>query len=205
MQADHHSTTANIGKALTPLLGEEPLLPCLAAVLEKCCRQGAVRFKEIRAAAGTDAMELLLLAWDWRLLIPRRSSQCAEWDDRVMRFEPDEIYDIVNIVQHLVTSAARTGAWNVDQAAAELYARMGAAQYRKMPVLIRELTKLSENGLISAANIHRACTNAGLSNQTGTMIAILKGGGVISPKLMSRSPAERKGCPVYEVHPALTP
>ena len=216
MQTESHTHTANIRQALAALIGEEPLLPCLAEVLQKCRSQRGITFAEIQTAAGTEAHELLLLAWDFRLLLPRRSSRCAEWDDRIMRFEPGEIYDTVNIVDHLLSVAAQTGAWNVDKAAAGLYEQMGEPEYEKIPALIRRITQLSENGQISAAGIHAACKRAGISgragdrtgdrtmNRTGAMIAILKGGGIISPKLMSSSPAEKSGSPVYELHPAIT-
>ena len=203
MQTEH-TPTANIRQALTALLDDDPLLPCLAEVLQKCRSRQGTKFSEICETAGTDARELLLLAWDFRLLLPRRSSQCAEWDDRIMRFEPEEIYDTVNIVDHLLSIAAETGAWNVDAAAADLYKRMGEAEYRKMPALIRRITQLSANGAITAAKIHSACLRTGITNRTGAMIAILKGGGIISPKLMSSSPKEKSGSPVYELHPAIS-
>ena len=203
MQTETHPHAANIRQALTALLGEEPLLPCLAEVLQKCRSQRGIPFAEIQTAAGADAHEMLLLAWDFRLLLPRRSSQCAEWDDRIMRFEPDEMYDTVNIVDHLLDIAAETGAWNVEDAAADLYKRMGEPEYRKMPALIRRAYQLSANGSISAARIHSACLRTGITNRTGAMIAILKGGGIISPKLMSSSPKEKSGSPVYEMHPAI--
>ncbi|HMA67176.1 MAG TPA: hypothetical protein VKO20_05100 [Desulfosalsimonadaceae bacterium] len=193
----------NIQNALAAFLDEPGLAPALAEVLNKCRGRSGVFYEEIAAAAGADAAELILLAWDWRLLLPRRSSQCAEWDDRILALEPGEIYDMANIVAYLLDSAAKSGTWDVDDAVRALYAAMREPHYREMPALVRGICQGAQNGCINAAKIHTACTNAGIHGLTGAMIGILKGGGVISPKLMSASPAEKKGSPVYEVHPAL--
>ncbi|MFZ5564374.1 MAG: hypothetical protein ACOZBW_09995 [Thermodesulfobacteriota bacterium] len=90
-------------------MGEEPLLPVLARVLDACRGRGGVPFGEVARIAGAAASEVVLLAWEWKLLLPRRSRQCAEWDDRVMRFEADEYYEMPNIVGFLLDGAAQTG------------------------------------------------------------------------------------------------
>jgi hypothetical protein len=198
-----HTEAENIESALASLIGTDPLVPQLSRVLDKCRRAGGVRFREIEAIAGAEARELILLAWEFRLLIPRQTGRCAEWDDRVMRFAAEEIYDTVHVVDYLLSSAAGSGAWNLDAACGDLYADMGDPESPKMPRLIRRVAELSENRRISAAKIHLCAREAGITNQTGAVIAILKGGGVISPKLLSVSPAEKSGNPIYEVHPVL--
>lgn len=189
--------------ALKFLVAEASLAPALASVLEKCCRQSGIRFHEIKTMTGEAAEELLLLAWDWKLLLPRRSGQCAEWDDRIMRFEAGEYYGAPNIIEFLVESAAATGNWNLEAAIRSLYAHMGEPAYDKMPLLVKEITQLTKNLCISAASLHSACIRAGLKNRTDAMIAILKGGGIMSPKLKSGGPTAKAGSPVYEVHPAV--
>ncbi|MDY6903295.1 MAG: hypothetical protein SWH61_01295 [Thermodesulfobacteriota bacterium] len=193
----------NIQKALMTLLGDEPFVGSLAALLEQCRRQNGVTFRDVFCIAGNDAPEILLLAWDWKLLVPRQSLQCAEWDDRIMRFNPGEKYDMPNIVSFLIESAVADGIWDVETAVTDLYLHMGEPAYQKMPDLIREITRRNRNGAINAAEIHAACLKADIKDRTGTMIAILKGGGVISPKLVTASPDEKKVSPIYEVHPAL--
>ncbi|MFW6237403.1 MAG: hypothetical protein ACOC3F_03370 [Desulfosudaceae bacterium] len=198
------TTTTNIQTALADLLGEEPLLPQLARVLDRCRQEGGLTFGEIAGMAGEEAAEVVLLAWDWKLLLPRRSRQCAEWDDRVMRFETDEYYLAPNLVRCLLDRAAAGGAWEQDAAVAGLYRQMGEADWEKMPALVAEIAGSAGPGGISGAAIGRACVRAGLGDRVGAMIAVLKGGGVISPRLVGAGPGETKGSPVYEVHPAVT-
>jgi hypothetical protein len=80
---------------------------------------------------------------------------------------------------------------------------MGEPEYIKLPALIKEIVSKSQNECIDAAGINAASRAAGINNRTGTMIAILKGAGALSPKLRSASPKARTGSPVYEVHPVL--
>ena len=203
MEVNMRADLKNLAFVLEKLYGEEPLTPLLAQVLNKCLKQPGLVFQEIRALTGNDTGELLLLAWDWKLLLPRRSGQCAEWDDRLMRFEPDEYYEMPNIVRWLLEIAVKTGALDVDGAIAELYDQMGEPAYEQMPKLVKEMAHRTKNLCITAAGIHAACRQAGFENRTGAMIAVLKGGGVISPRLKSVSPSENKGAPVYDVHPTV--
>ncbi len=194
---------ANIEKALGGLLGEEPLLPVLVSALEVCRRRGGVTFRELAGIAGDKAAELLLLAWDWKLLLPRRSRQCAEWDDRIMRFEAGEYYEMPNIVRFLLDIAARSGIWDPTVALDALYVQMGEPAHEKMPALVREIVEGAVHFQIDGAAISGACAKIGLGKRTGAMIAILKGGGLISPRLLGTAPAEKNRSPVYEVHPAV--
>lgn len=196
-----HTNLKNLAYALEGLLGEEPLTSLLARLLDQCMRQPGIMFQEVKLIAGDNAGELLLLAWDWKFLLPRRSGQCAEWDDRMMRFESNEYYEMPNVVRHLLENAAQTGFWALDAAVAQLYEPLGAPAYERMPKLVKEIVNRTENLSVTAAGIHAACRQADFDNRTGAMIAILKGGGLISPKLKSASPTANKGGPVYEVHP----
>ncbi|HMA85737.1 MAG TPA: hypothetical protein VKN73_08545 [Desulfosalsimonadaceae bacterium] len=51
--------------------------------------------------------------------------------------------------------------------------------------------------------LDRCRRRSGINNQTGAMIAILKGSGIISPRLRSSGPAANKRAPAHEVHPTL--
>jgi hypothetical protein len=195
-------TSENIRRALEPVVGaDEPLNSVLAAVLDGCRGQDSIAFEEIAALAPEDAPEIILLAWEWKLLIPRRSRQSAEWDDRIMRLEAGERFEMVNIVKSLLALAAEGGNWNLAAAVRSLYGQMGEPAFERMPSLILEMARRAKYQSISGAAIHGACARTGFQDRTGAMIAILKGGGVISPRLMSSRPSERIGSPLYEMHP----
>lgn len=192
----------NIRRALELVIGAEGALSfALAIALDRCRRQESITFEEIAALAPDDGREVILLAWDWKLLIPRRSKQSAEWDDRIMRFEAGERFEIVNIVKFLLASAAESGTWDLAASVRSLYDQMGEPAFKNMSSLINEIARQVKYSSISGTAIHAACVRTGFQDRTGAMIAILKGGGVISPRLMSSNPSEKIGSPPYEMHP----
>ncbi len=192
----------NIRRALELVIGAEGALGfVLATALDRCRRQENITFEDIAALSPDDGREVILLAWDWKLLIPRRSRQSAEWDDRILRLEAGEHFEMVNIVKFLLTSAAESGTWDLAAAVRSLYGQMGEPAFENMPSLINEIAKQVKYSSIFGTAIHAACVRTGFQDRTGSMIAILKGGGVISPRLMSSNPSEKIVSPLYEMHP----
>jgi len=194
----------NLSSAFYARYGEK--MPAgLAAVLMAACRRSTIAFEEIQKIESRDIEELLLFAWDWKLLIPVAAAQCSEWDNRLMMMEPGEMYEIPNISRHLIQAAAATGTWDIQAAVLSLYKDMGEPDWRKMPALVAAITGQAVNHTIGAAAINAACIRAGIKDKTGAMIAILKGGGIISPKLAAIEPVARTKAPVYEVNPSVYP
>ena len=183
----------------------EKMPPGLADVLMAACRQSTIAFEEIQKIEPRDIEELLLFAWDWKLLIPTAPPRCSEWDERLMVMEPGEMYETPNISRYLIETAAATGTWDIARAVLSLYQDMGEPDWQKMPALVAAITGQAVNHIIGAAAINAACIRAGIKDKTGAMIAILKGGGVISPKLAALGPVARTKAPVYEVNPSVCP
>ena len=183
----------------------EKMPPGLDAVLMAACRQPTIAFEEIQQIEPRDIEELLLFAWDWKLLIPIAPPRCSEWDERLMMMEPGERYEMPNISRYLIETVAATGTWDIEGAVLSLYRDMGEPDWRKMPALVTAIAGQAVNHTIGAAAINAACIKAGIKDKTGAMIAILKGGGVISPKLAALGPVARTKAPVYEVNPSVCP
>lgn len=183
----------------------DDLPPLLAEVLDLALRQMTIAFDAIREVDETGSEDLLLFAWNNKLLIPRAFSRCGEWDDRILLLEPGEVYQMPNISRVLVQVAKETGHWDIRLAVLELYREMGEPLWQKMPDLVQNLAELSAHGTIVASSIHTACVQTGITDKTGAMIAILKGGGVISPRLAAMRPLNKAKGPVYEVNPNIYP
>lgn len=191
--------------ALRALVDDEDLTEQFAAVLAKACSRTSISYDSVISMVKEDAQELMLEAWGLKLLIPRRSSSCGEWDYRIPVMRPGEIYEMPNIGRYLVKGAMNSGKWDPGKAAADMYRDMGEEQWEQMPALIRQLDKQARGLVISAAGIDAACRNSGFYHKTGPLILILKGGGIISPKLASGISAAKRRSPVYELNPSLYP
>lgn len=194
----------NLSSALKAVYGSD-VPPLAAAVLMAAVSHDEIGFEEIQAIAGSGTEELLLFAWSLKLLLPRMFSRCGEWDDRIVRIEPGETYEMPNISRYLVKCALTTAKWDVRAAVSTLYRDMGEPEWSKMSDLVDEICRRAVNCAISASAISAACSRASISGSTGAMIAVLKGGGIISPKLRPVGPVIKAAVPLYEINPGVCP
>ncbi len=194
----------NLRRALGAICRED-FVDALAEVLMTARKNDEIDYAAIARRAGDHTQDLLLFAWEEKLLIPRLSLRCAEWDDRMMILAPGQTYEMPNIARYLVTAALETGRWDPPLAIAALYRDMGAPDWEKMPDLVRDLAREAVNGTLRGTQIAAACVRNGIRDSTGALIAILKGGGIISPKLAPMGPAGKARTPIYEFNPSIRP
>jgi hypothetical protein len=192
-----------LGRALSGLSSHVELINRLAQVLAYVSERGKVSYHEIGEIISGDAEDVLLLGNEWRLILPVRTLKSAAWEDRLLLFEPGEEYEIPNIIRYLVEEAEITGRWEAGQALAELFREMGEPNWEQIPELVKELVQQAENYKITAAQIKEICSKLALGNRVDTLIAELKGSGVMSPKLSSLAEVSRAGTPIYELNPSL--
>jgi len=147
--------------------------------------------------------DMLLLCWEWRLLVPVRSSKCGEWDDRLLLLDHGEIYELPNVVKYLIKSARRTGQWDPDLALTELFSDTDETLRRRIPDLLQQMNELAQYNIINAFQIRQACAEANIKQSVDTLIVLLKAGGVISPKLRALADVAKAGSPVYEINPCV--
>ena len=189
--------------ALSDCLGPDEVTDETALIINNACENGRISFSEVEEISKGNAEEVLLLCWEWRLLVPVRSSKCGEWDDRLLMLDPGEIYELPNVVKHLVTSARRTGQWDPDLALTELFSDTDETLWRRIPDLLKKMNALAHFNIINAFQIRQACAKSKMNQSVDTLIALLKAGGVISPKLRSISNVAKVGSPVYEINPCV--
>ena len=112
-------------RALSSFLSPGQIAGQLAQVLAHASKRGRVSYSEVERIAKGSTEDVLLLASEWRLLLPVRTSKSAAWEDRVLLLEPGEVYEMPNIVRHLVGNARYTGRWDAAYATAGLFRIMG--------------------------------------------------------------------------------
>jgi len=194
-------------RALSEVLGEfikERITEALAEVLLAASRKGRISFEEVRRIAGEEAEEVLLVAYQWRLLVPERTSkESMEWEDGILGTRPEESYKMPNVISLLVEEAGRSGCWEPDKAVAEIFRRMGEPEWACIPKLLELLRARAVNNKISAEEIKEACRELGLAERTDPLIAELKASGIISPVMTSLFEAILRRSPVYELNPSL--
>lgn len=189
--------------ALSAFLGTDELTAETALIINNACEKGRISFAEVEEISGGNAEEVLLLCWEWRMLVPVRSSKCGEWDDRLLVLDHGEIYELPNVVKYLIKSARRTGQWDPDVALTDLFSDTDKILGHRMPDLLKKMKGLARSNIINAFQIRQACAKANVRQSVDTIIALLKAGGVISPKLRTLSDVIKAGSPVYEINPCV--
>jgi hypothetical protein len=189
--------------ALSSFLRSDEMIAETAVIIKNACDKGRIFFSEVEEICPGNAEDVVLLCWEWRLLVPVRSSKCGEWDDRLLLLDADEIYELPNVVKHLVKSACRTSQWDSDAALIELFSDIDETLRRQLPDLLKKMKGLSHFNIINAFQIRQVCVKVKVNQSVDTLIALLKAGGVISPKLRALSDVTKAGSPVYEINPCL--
>lgn len=175
----------------------------LVRILVRACHCDRIHYQDLASEVSGSVDEVLLVLWEWKLVIPVRSSRCSEWDSRILSTEPGEFYEMPNIAKTLVKKAIESGTWDSTSAIRDLFRCMGEPDWEKMPDLILDIKTHTLHNTISGAKIGALCIQNKLKDKTGAMIAILKGAGVISPKLADISRTVKSGSPLYEFNPSV--
>jgi hypothetical protein len=193
----------NLEKALKSFMAEDIFVSDLAHILFRFSHRERINYQVLASAVNGSVDEALLALWEWKLVIPVRSSRCSEWDSRILSAEPGEFYEMPNISKTLVTKGIETGTWDSTSAILDLFQCMGEPEWKKMPDLILSIKKNTMHNTINGARIGGLCIQNGLKDKTGAMIAILKGAGIISPKLAAIGQMAKSRSPLYEFNPSV--
>jgi len=191
-------------EALSSFLSSPELNSLLAQVLIKGCKAENISYDEVEEIAKDDSEDVLLLGFQWRLLIPIRTTRdTLEWGDAVLLPKPGEVYKMPNVVKYLVEEAIQTGRWEPESTIAEIFKAMGELEWQKMPKLTQKLEEESKDYKINAFQIKEICQELDLGDRINPLIAGLKGSGVMSPKVSSLAEVIRERSPIYELNPSL--
>jgi hypothetical protein len=193
-----------LGRALSNFSNYPELDTPLAQILINTCRTGNISYREVEQIAKDRCEDILLLAFEWRLLLPIQSARgTLEWGDAVLLLKSEEMYKMPNVIKCLVEEATQTGRWNPESAIAEIFKVMGESEWEKMPRLVQKFEEGSKDYKINAIQIKEICGELDLEHKIDPLIAELKGSGVMSPNLGSLTRVIRQGSPIYELNPSL--
>lgn len=175
----------------------------LAIILHKAEKNGVILYEDIEKLIQDDVNDLLLLAFQWRLLLPVRAAKAGDWEDRMMVPGVGEQYRMPNVVQCLVKNALASGEWDPEKAIVDVFNNIGEPDIYKMPVLFERMASEIKGHRISGNRIKSICKELGLEARVDPLVSEFKACGIISHKLSSLTEVSRAGTPLYEVNPAL--
>lgn len=194
----------NLRSALC-FLGEEELIPDLAKILLYASTEDSVSCRKIKGIIKNNPDEILLLTNEWRLLLPVRTIKSSGWEDRLLLFKDNELYEMPNIVRYLVRYSLDTGKWDVKNAVFTFFKDLKDPDFKRMPDLTEAIMGKSLHNIVNANQIKKVCMELSLINRVDGLIAELKAAGFMSPKLGTLVEASMLGAPIYELNPSLLP
>lgn len=197
------SSVIRLSSALRTVVDTD-LTDNMSRVLSHAAEEGRISYEKAEEITNGNPDDTLLKAFEYRMLIPEKSrTGTMEWDDAILTFETGSVFKIPNVVKYLVKIAELAGEWDPDKAIQQLFQESYKAGWSLMPQLVSRLGSLADSFIIDAYTIKEACNEVGLDSQIDLMIAILKGSGVISPRLGSLARRTRSTSPLYELNPSL--
>jgi hypothetical protein len=194
--------TDKLKKALNSFLKDNDA-KVLAIILNKAEESGSISYEDIETLVDGDIEDFLLLAFQWRLLLPVRASKAGDWEDRMMITQLGERYQMPNVVRWLVKNALASGEWDPEIAIIEVFKNIGEPDIEKMPILFERMVSGIKGHRINGNRIKSICRDLGLESRVDPLVSELKACGIISHKLSSLTEVSRAGAPLYEVNPSL--
>ena len=203
MEKQKAKETEYLERAMSGVFGHGKLTSKLSQVLAHAAIKGKVSYQEIMEIIEDDPEDALLLADEWRLLLPVRTAKSSSWEDRLLIIKDGEVYEMPNIIRYVAREALKTGTWNSENAIGELFKEFRDPDCKQIPELVRSIAGEAGSHKTTGTQIKMICLRLGLSNRVDSLIAELKAAGIISPRLSSLSEVTREGSPIYELNPAV--
>jgi hypothetical protein len=203
MEKQKAKGTEYLERAMSGVFGHGKLTSKLSQVLAYAAVKSTVSYREIKEIIKDDPEDALLLADEWRLLLPVRTAKSSSWEDRVLIMKDGEAYEMPNIVRYVAREALETGTWNSENAIGEFFKELGDPNCKQIAELVRSIAGEAGSHKTTGNQIKMICLRLGLSNRVDSLIAELKAAGIISPRLRSFPEVFKAGSPIYELNPAV--
>ncbi|GEM_PF-6968018 len=129
--------------------------------------------------------DVFLLGEEWNVFYQEGGirGDCLAWGNRLNLPSLGERYEIPRIISlgvRKLEEERRQETW--QELVREYFWEIGALYAEKVPLVLRYAVERGVCGMVNASSLEEGCLRVGLNN-TGAIIAELKGGGIISPSV----------------------
>lgn len=150
--------------------------------------------------AEQDKHDLLLMAYEERILLPVRSRRTSAWEDRTLRIVPEEMFFMPHVVRILFNDAAKTGVMDVEEAVRKVLSHHPAEHVDEAVHFLKQMkphtdARMAEGGLMVVV-----AKKAGIALDVHEIVDACVVGGIMSPCTRGFS---TQGLAWYEFHPCL--
>lgn len=194
---------SNLVKALQSFVDDHEFAPHLAKILNHAHKASVVFYWEIENNVKSNTKDILLFAYERKLLLPVKTKKSSSWEDRLFSANPEEMFEMPNIIKYLVNNALKSGIWSPVPSIKKLFHEMGEQNPHRISKVAERICKEAMHERINARQIKEICNDFGVGDRVDTLIAELKGSGILSPKLNSFIEVFKAGSPIYDINPSV--
>ncbi|MFW6428515.1 MAG: hypothetical protein ACOCY3_01355 [Desulfosalsimonas sp.] len=185
-------------RALSVQLSEDEV-PKMAELINAALQSENVYTEQI-PLSGEEKQDLLRIAFEERILIPVRSLQSGSWEDRVLRFAPEEMFFMPHVARLLFENASETGFLDAETAVRRALSHHPGNHVEDSVKFLKEIgphTKscMAEGGLMAAV-----ARGAKITSDVHDIVDTCVVAGIMSPCTRGSS---MQGLAWYEFHPCL--
>lgn len=171
----------------------------LAVLLSIACRSDSLGYEEIPIEEYLKD-DIILLAYEKRLLLPMKSIRGSAWEDRILSFSEGERYHLPRVVRLLAEKAAETGVWDTESTIPEVLSEAGEREIGATVRLLDSIITTAANGEAMVETMKALCADSGLDLDMHDTLDHFVRCGIMSP-VTQRS--LHSGSPRYEINPCL--
>lgn len=172
----------------------------MARLINAALQQPENIYTEQIPLSEEDKHDYLLMAFEERILIPVRSRQSGSWEDRVLRFAPEEMFFMPHVARILFEEARQTGTLDAETAVRKVLANHSEQHVEQSIRFLKQMkphTKscMAEGGLMAAV-----AQGAGITVEVHDIVDTCVVAGIMNPCTRGSS---MQGLAWYEFHPCL--
>ncbi len=154
MTSPQSERIARLNKAMSPQFPQEECQH-LAKALSLACETESITYDEIDVPEGWKD-DILLVAYEERLLLPMKSRRGSAWEDRVQIFSDGEVYNVPRVVRGIVSRAEATASWDTEYAVAQALQEAGEDRTEEIVHLLNTLMETASDCRIDVERMQTA-------------------------------------------------
>ena len=171
----------------------------LAQILSCGCDNDSIFYDDIDITPEVKD-DLILLAYEERMLLPMKSRLGSAWEDRILSFTEEERYHMPRIVKFLIRKAQSCGEWNCSYAVEEALVEAGENNIKEMKRFLNRLIEMAPKYELDIEIIMAIKNELGFNMDMHDILDRFVRCGIMSPRT-GRS--LHTGSAKYEINPCL--
>ncbi len=171
----------------------------LAKLLSCSCQTDSITYEELDLDDEVKD-DIILLAYEERVLLPMKSRRGSAWEDRILAFTEGERYHLPRIVRFLIEDTQKSGQWKIEEAVGKALDEAGENDVTVMVDYLNHIKKLAPRYEVEVGVMQAICNELDLNIDMHDTLDRFVRCGIMSPRTQR---SLHTGISIYEMNPCL--